>query len=203
MVRLAAKIISVVFHPLLLATYLVLMLSYFFPAMLAIHPSQLWPVVAFVFGFTFLVPVANLLFFRFSGMISSLQMPTKKERIWPFVFISGIYLFILFLFYFKFQFSINFDKLMAITTSLVVAATLINLFYKVSVHSLAMGGWVGFLLPLLRFSPNLLWPTCAVIVVAGLVISSRLLLNAHTLQQTLVGSVTGVLVARVGMYLLF
>ena len=199
----AAKIISFVFHPLLLATYLVLVLGIFFPAMLMLNLKQLLLAALFVFAFTFFVPAINLLLFRLLGSISSLQLESREERRQPFVFISIMYMVIAYLFYAKLPFNINFNKLMMIIAVLVVTATVITFFIKVSVHSLAMGGWVGILLPLLRFSPSLLWPAAVIIALSGLVISSRLILNAHTLREAVIGGIAGLIVGYGGMILLF
>lgn len=92
---------------------------------------------------------------------------------------------------------------MVIVSLLVIASTIITFFLKVSVHSLAMWGMVGILLPLVKFSPALLWPTAVVIAASGLVISSRLLLDAHTPRETILGSITGLLVGYGGMMVLF
>ena len=202
-VRTAAKIISFAFHPLLLATYLVLMLGIFFPAMLMVTLQNLKLFALFVFGFTFFIPALNLWLFRLLGNISSLQLESRHERKQPFVFISVMYIIVAYLFYQKLPFSSSFNKLMIIIAALVVTATIITFFIKVSVHSLAMGGWIGILLPLVKFSPDLLWPTAAVIAVSGLVISSRLVLNAHTLRETMIGSIAGLIVGYGGMVLLF
>jgi len=202
-VRTPAKIISFVFHPLLLATYLVLVLGKFFPAMLMIAPNQLALVTLFVFAFTFLIPVINLLLFRYLGSISSIHLESRQERVLPFIFISVMYLLVVFLFYFRLPFNSNFNKLMTIVAVLVVFSTIITFFYKVSVHSLAMGGWIGILFPLIKFSPSLLWPTATVIAIAGLVISSRLALDVHTPRETLVGVIAGLLTSYGAMVILF
>ncbi|MBI1770492.1 MAG: hypothetical protein HYR67_19160 [Bacteroidetes bacterium] len=201
--RTAAKIISFIFHPLLLATYLVLVLGIFFPAMLMVSLPNLKLVALFVFGFTFFIPVINLWLFRILGNISSLQLESQQERKTPFVFISIMYIVVASLFYFKLPFNSNFNKLMMIVAALVVTATVITFFLKVSVHSLAMGGWIGILLPLIRFSPDLLWPTASIIALSGLVISSRLILNAHTLRETIIGVIAGLLVGYGGMIVMF
>jgi membrane-associated phospholipid phosphatase len=202
-VRTAAKIISFVFHPLLMATLLILVLGKFFPAMLMIGPDHIWMVAAFVFGFTFVVPAINLLLFRYLGSIQSLYLESRRERILPFIFISLMYGLVAFLFYYKLPFSANFNKLMIIVASLVVVATIITFFYKVSVHSLALGGLIGILFPLIRFSPTLLLPTTFIVAITGLVISSRLLLGAHTPRETLIGSLAGILTGYGGMLVLF
>jgi uncharacterized membrane protein (UPF0136 family) len=202
-VETGAKIISFVFHPLLLATYLVLVLGNYFPTMLMINREHVWLVAGFVFGFTFVVPAVNLLMFRFWGSIQSLQLSTRRERVLPFIFMSALYILVAFLFVYRLTFHSNFNKIMIIVAALVVASTIITFFMKVSIHSLAMGGMIGILLPLVRFSPPLLLPTVILIAIAGLVISSRLLLNAHTPRETLIGSLAGLAVGYGGMLLLF
>jgi len=171
--------------------------------MLMIGPDHIWIITSLVFGFTFVIPVINLLLFRYLGSIQSLYFESRRERILPFIFISLMYSLVAFLFYFKLPFASNFNKLMLIVAALVVVATLITFFYKVSVHSLAMGGFIGILFPLIRFSPTLLLPTTFIVAATGVVISSRLMLGAHSPRETLVGSLAGVLTGYTGMLLLF
>ncbi len=186
-----------------MATYLVIVLGKFFPAMLMIGPDHIWLIASFVFGFTFVVPAVNLLLFRYLGSIQSLYLESRRERVLPFIFISLMYALVAFLFYYKLPFSTNFNKLMVIVSALVIVATGITLFYKVSVHSLALGGLIGILLPLIKFSSALLWPTASVITISGLVISSRLFLGAHTPRETFVGSMAGFLIGYGGMMVMF
>ncbi len=94
---------------------------------------------------------------------------------------------------------------MVIVSSMVVFATLVTFFYKISVHSLAMWGAIGMMLPLNKVSEEntLLIPTILVIIVAGLVMSSRLALNAHHPREILAGSLAGFAIGFFGMILLF
>ena len=85
----AAQIVSYVFHPLLLTTYLVLLLGRWMPAMLLVRQEHLLTFVAFIFGITFVLPALNVLVFRQFGMIASWSMGTRQERILPFVFNCG------------------------------------------------------------------------------------------------------------------
>ena len=66
--------------------------------------------------------------------------------------------------------------------ALVIVATLVTIFYKVSVHSMSIWGFIGIILPLNKVSEDgaLFYPTLALIVLAGLVMTARLQLNAHT-----------------------
>lgn len=202
--RLAAKIISFVFHPLLMTTYLVIVLGTFFPQMLLIKPQALYLFVLLVFFVTFVLPALNIVMFKMNGVISSLILTSRRERILPFLFISIIYSMVTGLFFYKGSFGSNFNKLMLIVTLLVLASTLLTLFYKVSIHSVSIWGAVGILLPLNKVvEGTLIWPTLAIIVSAGFVMSSRLLLNAHTPREVMIGSVIGFSIGFGGLIFLF
>ncbi len=203
--KVVAKLISILFHPLLLTTYLVIVLTVFFPSMLMIRNENQRIIVSLIFVFTFVLPALNIAMLRSFGTISSLMLESRQERIVPFVFISLLYILVTFLFHYKLPFSSNFNKLMIIITAMIVVSLIITFFYKISIHSLAMCGGIGILLPLNKVSEqvNLLWPTAITIVVAGLVMSARLFLGAHTPREVMYGSVVGFIVGFVGMSMLF
>lgn len=203
--RATANLVSIVFHPLLLTTYMVMLLGIFFPTLLGIAPQHLRVMTAFIFGFTFLLPVVNLIMFRVFGTISSYTLENRTERIVPFIAIALIYIVTAFLFFFKLRFSANFNYLLSIIAMLVVAAVVLNFFLKVSVHALAAWGGIGILLPLNKAmeQADLLWPTAGAILAAGLIMAARLYLNAHTPREILVGSVSGFTIGFFGVIYLF
>lgn len=189
----------------MLTTYLVMLLGTFFPALLMIAPQNLRVMTAFIFCFTFLLPVVNLIMFRMFGTISSYTLENRSERVVPFIAIALIYLVTAFLFFFKLRFSANFSFLLLIISLLVVAAVVLNFFLKVSVHALAAWGGIGILLPLNKAveQPDLLWPSAGAIVATGLIMAARLYLNAHTPREILVGSVAGFTIGFFGVIYLF
>ncbi|HRE66454.1 MAG TPA: hypothetical protein PLM56_00830 [Cyclobacteriaceae bacterium] len=203
--RAAAILVSVIFHPLLLTTYLVLVLGIFFPSLLMIAPQNLRVMTAFIFCFTFLLPVVNLIMFRMFGTISSYTLENRAERVIPFVAITLIYLVTAFLFFFKLRFSTNFSFLLLIVSVLVLTAVVLNFFLKISVHALAAWGGVGILLPLNKAieQPDLLWPTAGAILITGFIMAARLYLNAHTPREILVGSVSGFIIGFLGVVYFF
>ena len=162
-------------------------------------------VIALIFTFTFVLPAINILIMRYFGNITSVTLYSRQQRIGPFTFISLLYILITFLFYYKSLFSPNFNKLMVIITCMVVISLIITFFYKISIHSLAVCGGIGILLPLNKVTEEatLLWPTAIVILAAGLVMTSRLLLDAHTPREVLYGGIVGFLVGFGGMAVLF
>jgi len=204
-VKTAAKIISVIFHPLLLPTFLVLLLQKFLPSLIEIKAEYRLTIISLIFVFTFVMPVINLLMLKFFGNGNSLTMELREQRVLPFTFIMLLYVLFTLLIYYKLPFSQNFNKIMLIITSMVAVTWLITFFYKISVHSLSVSGGLGIVLPLNQVTEQntLLFPTVAIILLAGVVMSARLLLNAHSPREVMYGSVVGFLIGFGGMLLLF
>lgn len=201
----AARIIAVIFHPLLLPTYLVLLLQRYLPSMLGIRSEYSLTIIGLIFVFTFVMPVINLLMMKFFGNVSTITLESRQQRVLPFTFIMLLYVLVTFLFYYKLPFSQNFNKLMVIITTMVVVTWAVTFFYKISVHSLAVCGGVGILLPLNQVTEqqDLLLPTVATILISGVVMSSRLQLGAHSPREVMYGSVVGFMIGFVGMIILF
>jgi membrane-associated phospholipid phosphatase len=134
-------------------------------------------------------------------------MRDRQERIAPFILISILYSTFTYLFFARYGVSLNDNifKLMLIIDLLVLVATVITFFYKVSVHSLAIWGLLGIIIPLNRVSENntLFIPTIVILLLAGLIMSSRLQLQAHNPREVLVGTLVGFMTSFTSMYILF
>ncbi len=204
----SARIISVVFHPLLLATYMFLLFTHTLPvAFDPIKEDGVWNFIFLIFCVTFILPVLNIGIFKTFGTIKSLSMESRQERVLPFVFITILYCVVTYLFYSRTPVSLqdNFLKFLLIIDTLVIVSTCITLFYKVSVHSLAVWGLIGIFFPLNKVSEtdSLFYPTLATIVLAGIIMSARLKLNVHTPREVLIGGMAGFATSFFAMYLLF
>lgn len=153
---------------------------------------------------TFLLPSLNFVFFKVTGTIKDFNMFNRSERILPFAFVTILYCVVTFMFYWKFPVP-SVLKLMMIITTMVIVSAAITLFFKISVHSVAVCGIIGILLPLNNASEQglLLYPTVGALVIAGVVMSSRLQLNAHVLREVLMGALLGFTIGFGGMILLF
>lgn len=206
--NLLARIVSVLFHPLLLATYMFALFSLSFPAGLdPLKEDGYWNFVFLIFCVTFLLPALNIGIFRTFGSIKSLAMEDRQERIIPFSFIAILYGVLTYLFYSRTRIGLNDNllKFLIIIDILVIVATLVTIFYKVSVHSLATWGLIGILLPLNKVSEDgaLLFPTIISIVIAGLVMTARLQLDAHTPREVMIGGMLGFGISFAAMIFMF
>ena len=206
--NLLARIISILFHPLLLATYMFALFSLVLPAGLdPLKDDGHWNFVFLIFCVTFLLPALNIGIFKTFGSIKSLAMEERQERIIPFSFITILYGVVTYLFYSRTRVSLddNLLRFLLIIDALVLIATIITVFYKVSVHSMAIWGLIGILLPLNKVSEDgaLFVPTIISILIAGIVMTARLHLNAHTPREVMIGGVVGFGVSFGSMILLF
>ncbi len=166
-----------------------------------------WNFVFLIFCVTFLLPALNIGIFRTFGSIKSLAMEERQERIIPFSFITILYGVVTYLFYSRTRVSIddNLLKFLIIIDILILIATIVTIFYKVSVHSMAIWGLIGILLPLNKTSEDgaLFLPTILAFVVAGAVMTARLQLNAHTPREVMIGGMLGFGVSFAAMVIMF
>jgi membrane-associated phospholipid phosphatase len=207
-VNVLARIISYVFHPLLMGTYLFALMALLLPV--ALYPINSDSQLLFVGVYcvmSFILPILMISMLKVFGSVKSFTMENRQERVFPFIMILVLYLTFTYMLTFKNKigFEDNLFKFVLIIDALVLVSTLITLFYKVSVHAIGIAGLAGILLPLNQQSDNelLLWVTIGVVVLAGVVMSARLQLNAHTPRQILVGALTGLLIGFFGVTFLF
>jgi len=207
-VNFLAKVISYLFHPLLMVTYMFSLFALYFPV--GLDPLKLdsrWTFIMIMFGFTFLLPAINIAMLKLFGSIRSVTLVNRRERILPFIFIAILYVVITYLLYTKTGVSLgdNLFKFLIIADALVVIAAIATLFYKVSIHSLAAWGFIGIIIPLNSLSETgaLFYPSLIAIVITGLVMSSRLQLQVHSAREVMIGGILGLATSFVGMVVLF
>jgi hypothetical protein len=191
-----------------MATYLFALFILILPSAWAPVPAEGFkPILLMLSLVTLVLPAINIYLFRMLGTISSVQMPRRKERVLPFVFISVMYCAVTYMFHEKvhMDWGDNFFRFLVVIDALVVVGTVITFFYKISIHSLALGGIVGILLPLNKVSEEIyiFYATLGAIVLAGVVMSARLQLQAHTLREVLLGGLLGLFIGFGGVILLF
>ena len=191
-----------------MTTYLLGLLTYTLPS--ALYPINIDSFPSFlliILIMTFVLPVLVISIFRIFGTIRSFTMEERKDRIPVFFFITILYCFVTYLFISRSRVSMddNLFKLLVIIDFLILASAFITLFYKISVHSMGIMGMLGILLPLNKVAENnsLLLPTIGVLVIAGVVMSARLQLNAHTPREVLTGTIVGFSIGFFGMIILF
>lgn len=191
------------------------MLTYMTVLMLIIHPfwfgvhqvSDKIPLLLAVFFSSFVIPGIAVLMMRFLGLVDSMELRDKKERIGPYIVTAIFYLWLYINFRNDPSMPPPFSSVVLGTVIGLFLAFFINIFSKISAHAVGMGGLLGMVIILLgmgSFDPVLIhlgtWGAIqttlgtlllVVILLAGLVGTSRLLLKAHDSMDLYGGYMVG------------
>ena len=152
---------------------------------------------------TLLLPRLTIRIWRQTNGLKLHHLRLREHRSFPYLVFLLFYAFTL---HFLARFHLPFYMGGILVSSLMIQAAclLINIWWKISVHSAGAGGIIGALIAFsLLFNFNPVWWLSLCIIIAGLVGSSRMLLRQHTLWQVLAGTFLGILLGFTGIILKF
>lgn len=152
-----------------------------------------WIITAMIFSFSFILPVINIYILYRLNRISSLKMEDQKERTFPYVLTSCFYFG---LFYLFLDLSVwPSIKILIFGGGLTILLTaIINMRYKISAHMVGIGGLLGSLIVISYVLKYNAVPQIAVVVlIAGIIATSRLYLKAHEPKQIYCGFFLGLI----------
>ncbi|MBR1839269.1 MAG: hypothetical protein IJ782_01575 [Prevotella sp.] len=187
---LSARYISLVFTPFFLPVMgLVALFLFSYLSMMPLLYKA--TVVVMVWLFTVVMPQLLIRLYRHYQGLSLLRVLKREERMIPYVISIACY----FACYYVMK-SLHMPHFMC---SIVVAAiaiqmpcAIINHWWKISTHTAAIGGTTGAVMAFsFIFGFNPLWWICALILLAGIVGTSRTLLRLHTLGEVAGGFLIG------------
>jgi len=200
------QLISGIFHPLLMATYMSLLLYLYVPEAFSPYPIEIVPkLVMSLFFLTALFPsILVVLLKSLTPFISDLELSNRKERLLPFIILiifyvgAGKWLVV------DLQLGEIIRVLLFSGTGMIAIMFLINLKFKISIHSAAIWAIAGNVLGLaMKLSLPELRPLVLLAVLAGgLIGTSRLYLGYHRPSEVWVGSVVGFIYSFITCYIL-
>jgi hypothetical protein len=197
-----AKLVSYIFHPLLVPLYGLLVI-FTAPTVFRYIPIRIKEILFFIVLINnILIPVTLMPFFRYRNLISSWMIATRSERTIPLFIISLLYLITSFIM-FRLQIP-AFLKAYSYSLSLMILILfLVNMWWKISVYSAGAGVMTGLVLALsLKMNTGVPLIFISVLLASGIVLSSRLKLNSHNSWEVYSGFLTGVIVIA-GFILIF
>ncbi|MDT7832599.1 hypothetical protein RQM59_09420 [Flavobacteriaceae bacterium S356] len=186
------KFISTILHPIVVPTIGVILYFILIPHSL-VRKQQLI-MLGLVFGFTYILPVVILLILKGLNLIENFQLHSIKERKIPLFLMIVVFYFLG-----KSLYDISLIRDLAMlfygtSLSLFILYFLFMAKFKTSIHLLSMGNALGFFLILTHtYSIGLTPIIMIIILLSGLLGSSRLHLNAHTPKEVYAGFFLGMI----------
>lgn len=185
------KAVSLVFQPLLMPTYAMILLmnmDIFMPM------PAIWRWVAIIgtLMFTGILPALPIWLMMKRGEIKDMFISRKEERTMPYLFSFMAYVFWSLFMWRTLQFP-TFIVAMGMGSALsIFIVVFINLKWKISAHLVALGGFCGSVFGVcFRTAINPVWLFGIIFGISALVALSRIELKAHTPEQTLAGFAIG------------
>jgi len=201
--RLFANITSVIFHPLFIPVYVTLFVAFVHPLLFAGY-SELAKVklVSTVFvNFTFFPAVTVFLCWRL-GFIRSIKMNTQKERLIPLAATMIFYFWGWYVIRGLGEVPALYKQFLLASFITIIAAWLANIYFKVSLHGLAMGGLAAFMFILVySFEGGSAQYPALALIIAGAVCASRLILSSHRPFEVYVALIIGVFAQVLAVFL--
>lgn len=185
-----ARIMSMIFTPFYLP--IVGLIALFIFSYMSLLPMMYKLVMlAMVYLLTVVAPSLLIHLYRLCQGWTSHELGRKERRLVPYI-ISIVCYFACF-FWMEYRNTprvISIIVVVALTIQMVCA--LINIWWKISTHTAAIGGVAGGLVSYsIAFSFNPLWWLCFVLILAGAVGTARIILRQHSLSQVVTGFLVG------------
>ena len=187
---LTARIMSMIFTPFYLP--IVGLIALFIFSYMSLLPMMYKLVMlAMVYLLTVVAPSLLIHLYRLCQGWTSHELGRKERRLVPYI-ISIVCYFACF-FWMEYRNTprvISIIVVVALTIQMICA--LINIWWKISTHTAAIGGVAGGLVSYsIAFSFNPLWWLCFVLILAGAVGTARMILRQHSLSQVVGGFLVG------------
>ena len=195
---LTARVVSMVFTPFYLP--IVGLMALFFLSYLSLMPTAYkLQVLTLVYFFTILLPTVLIHLYRKYNGWNLIELGHREKRMVPYVISILCYFFCVYI-----MDMLHIPHFMGTIVSAALAiqivCALINVWWKISTHTSAIGGVAGALFvfgELFGFNP--VWWLCLVMILAGLMGTSRMILRQHSLSRVVAGVWVGVICSVLGL----
>lgn len=186
--RAAANFVSVIFHPVFVPS--ITFISIFFGIKdkdLIFHPIDFYG----IFVYTLCIPLIVVIVLRIGNFISSIYLTSRRERIYVFVciVIMSISLFMTE----RASFSLLTKSFLQNLFLILLVLIVLTSFIRVSIHSVAIWGAIRFIwdVSFLPFDGSFKLIIASSLLIAGLIMASRLYLNKHKPNEIYLGALIG------------
>jgi hypothetical protein len=191
--RVVAHLFSYVFHPLFIPIYVTAFMLYVHPSCFAgLSLGEKSRSMAAITVNTIFFPGLTVLLLKGLGFIQSIFLRTQKDRIIPYI-ASGTFYFWTFWVLKNQQYPPLMVSFMLGVFINAYAGLLANIYIKISMHAMGMGGVLGFFLIVMKTNTMLMtWPLAAALLITGLVCTARMIVSDHRPKEIYAGLLLGI-----------
>lgn len=195
-----SRIVSYLFHPILIPTYAYAILSNTSIFRWLITPQVNIYIIALLFTITAIVPSILFYFMKQSRLIKSFRMETRQERVYPLLLLTLIY-FTTYIYIKQSPIFLVASTMLFFATITSLVAFFINFFIKVSLHCMGVSSFIAIALMIaLYYGIDLTYLIIIAILIAGIVGTSRLKLEAHKPTEVYLGYMIGIITIIITSY---
>ena len=200
--RILANVVSIIFHPLFIPTYVMAFLLYQHTyAFLGFDERMNMLRLLSVIVSTVLLPAFSIFLLWKLDFIRSIYLRTQRERIIPYAIALVFYFWVWYVFNNLSDSPLPAKQFLLGVFLGVCGAWMGNIWFKVSMHGIGVGGLMAFFLlqSMLYPSAVLLYLVIAVFI-AGLVCTARFIAGGHTRAEVYAGLFIGMLAQVVAIF---
>lgn len=196
-----ARLISFLLHPFIMPALGVVILLYARTVVSMLPPIIKMYTVGVLILNTIIIPaICIALLYKF-GIISSLSIDKRKDRVTPIAIVAMSYVLSAYILKDYLVIDILRGMLYAAFISLMCCFT-INLRWKISLHMTAIGGVTGMILAINMIGYGQVFPILIVmLMLSGLLASARLYLGKHNINQIAAGFFLGLFIMLISLSL--
>lgn len=197
--KVAANLLSYIFHPLFVPVYIAWFLISIQPYLFASFSAWEKTVVLLRFFIMYsFFPLVTVLIAKGLGFIDSVYLKTKKDRIIPYI-ACGVYYFWM---WYVLRNQPEFSRPVVVLTMAIFLASsfglMANIYMKVSMHAISMGVMISFIIILALSQSTAFGIYISIaLLIAGLVCTARFIVSDHTQVEIYGGLFLGVLAMMV------
>ncbi len=195
LIRIVAKLISYVFHPLFIPVYISWFVlktnSYLFASLSDLQKSMLMG----TFGLMYILfPLVSVLLMKALGFISSIHLKTQRDRIIPYIVCMIYYWWVWYVVNNRSELPREHAILSFAIFLASIGGLMANINMKVSMHAMAAGVMSAFVMLLgLSQDINLGIYISIAVLLAGIICTARFIDSDHTSKEIYVGLLIGIL----------
>lgn len=154
-------------------------------------------IISIVYVFTVFMPTVGITLFRLFKKWTHLELSHREHRHMPYVVALLSYTACLVIMT-RINAAMFFRGVVMAALVSQIICVIINVWWKVSTHMVGIGGLVGALNAFsILFFYNPVWPFCVLLLLSGVLGTSRIILRQHSLAQVLTGFGIGYVCAMV------